>query len=338
VCRRTAPVRRSHPSGQVNRYISCTRVWYHLAMPGRDLRVGPEQAIGPYRGPNKNSAWTTRSQMTARALRTAAGLAPTRLIRAAGLALSLAAIMTAASAAPALAWDAETFSSQDEQLLFTLTNQDRASAGLNALTADSYLHSKAEWRAKDMADRDYFDHKIPPDDKLVFYYMSKDGYCFKVAGENIGLSTYSDAEATTRIEKAFMGSASHRANILGDWVRMGIGAYKAADGRKLYTVLFSVPCGAKATPKPTAKPAAKPTPTPTPAEPTPTPLPVGTPAVLPSLPSALTVEPSPVEPPAVDAAPEVQPVSLRVREKAGEESGQGPLEGLFRILFGGIFP
>jgi len=303
-------------------------------MPAPDLRVGPGRAVGPYRCPNKDAAWITRSQMTARALRTAASLAPTRLVRAAGLAFSLAAVMTAASAAPALAWDAESFSTQDEQLLFTLTNQDRASAGLNALAADSYLHNKAEWRAKDMADRDYFDHKIPPDDKLVFYYMSKDGYCFKVAGENIGLSTYSDAEATSRIEKAFMSSASHRANILGDWVRMGIGAYKAADGRKLYTVLFSVPCGAKATPKP----AAKPTPTPTPAEPTPTPLPVGTPAVLPSLPSAPTVEPSPVEPPAVDAAPEVQPASLRVREKAGEESGQGPLEGLFRLLFGGIFP
>jgi uncharacterized protein YkwD len=282
--------------------------------------------------------------MTARALRTAAGLALTRLIRAAGLAFSLAAILVAASAAPALAWDAQTFSVQDEQLLFTLTNQDRASAGLNALAADSYLHKKAEWRSQDMADRGYFDHKIPPDDKLVFYYMSKDGYCFKVAGENIGLSTYSDAEATTRIEKAFMGSASHRANILGDWTRMGIGAYKAADGRKLYTVLFSVPCGAKATPKPTpkptAKPIAKPTPTATPAEPTPTPLPVGTPAVLPSLPSAPIAEPSaPIaEPSAVDAAPEVQPVSLRVREKASEETGQGPLEGLFRLLFGGIFP
>jgi uncharacterized protein YkwD len=337
VRRRTAFPHRSHPSGQVNRYISCTRAWYHLAMPARDLRVGPGQAAGPYRCPNKTAAWTTRSQMTAQALRTAAGLAPTRLIRAAGLAFSLAAVMMAASAAPALAWDAESYSAEDEQLLFALTNQDRASAGLGSLVADSYLHKKAEWRAKDMADRGYFDHKIPPDDKLVFYYMSKDGYCFKVAGENIGLSTYSDAEATSRIEKAFMGSASHRANILGDWVRMGIGAYKAADGRKLYTVLFSVPCGAKATPKPTARPAAKPTPTATPAEPTPTPLPVGTPAVLPSLPSA-TAEPSPVDPPAADAAPEVQPASLRVREKAGEEADQGPLEGLFRMLFGGIFP
>ena len=154
--------------------------------------------------------------MTVRAYRTAAALASTRLLRAACLALLLAAMALAGSAGPTLAWDSGAYSAGDEQLLFTLTNEDRASAGLNALASDSYLHKEAEWRSKDMADRNYFSHKIPPDDKLVFSYMSQDGYCFKVAGENIGLSTYSDAEATTRIEKAFMGSTSHRANILGD--------------------------------------------------------------------------------------------------------------------------
>jgi uncharacterized protein YkwD len=261
-----------------------------------------------------------------------------RLLRAAGTALLLAAVALAASAGPTLAWGAEAFSPDDEQLLFTLTNQDRASAGLNALAADSYLHKKAEWRAKDMADRGYFDHKIPPDDKLVFYYMSKDGYCFKVAGENIGLSTYSDAEATTRIEKAFMGSASHRANILGNWTRMGVGAFKAADGRKLYTVLFSIPCGAKATPKPTVKPTPKPIPKPTatpePATPEPTLLPTGSP-ILPEP----TMSPTPAGTPTSAANGETaQAVSLRVRDKPAGQAGEGPLDGLFRLLFGGIFP
>jgi uncharacterized protein YkwD len=283
--------------------------------------------------------------MTTRAYRTAAGLAPTRLLRAAGLALLLAAVALATSAGPTLAWDAGAFSPDDEQLLFTLTNQDRASAGLNALVSDSYLHKKAQWRSQDMAERDYFDHKIPPDDKLVFSYMSQDGYCFKVAGENIGLSTYSDAEATSRIEKAFMGSSSHRANILGDWTRMGVGAFKAADGRKLYTVLFSIPCGAKTTPKttpkptpkPTAKPTVEPTVPPAPATLEPTPLPVGTPPVLvpavPAAPPAPTAEPMPV----ANGEP-AQAISLRVREKPAAETGQGPLDGLFRLLFGGIFP
>jgi uncharacterized protein YkwD len=248
-----------------------------------------------------------------------------RRLRAAVLALSLAAVAMAASASPVLAWDASSFSSADESLLFSLTNQDRAAAGLPALADDSYLHGKARWRSQDMGDRDYFSHSIPPDGKMVFAYMQADGYCFKVAGENIGLSSYGDDVATARIEKAFMGSASHRENILGDWTRMGIGAYKAADGRKLYTVLFSVPCGARATPKPV-----KATPRPTPR---PTVRPTATPSPSPS--------PVPTETPQPTASPSVRPsggpgrpVNLRVREKP--VSG-GLLDSLFGTLFGGLF-
>jgi len=192
-----------------------------------------------------------------------------RRLRLGGAALTLAILTIASSGAPVLGWSSSSFSSDDEALLFTLTNQDRASAGLDALVNDSYLHQKAEWRAQDMGDRDYFSHTIPPDNQMVFYYMQQDNYCFKVAGENIGLSTYGDDVATNRIETAFMNSATHRANILGDWQHMGVGAYEAADGRKLYTVLFSIPCGVAA-PKP--PPPATPTPVPTP---TPTPPPTG---------------------------------------------------------------
>src|SRR5512146_1727628 len=108
--------------------------------------------------------------------------------RIAGLSFVVAVFAILATAAPVLGWANGSFSPDDENLLFTLTNQDRASAGLNALANDSYLHKKAEWRAKDMGDRNYFSHQIPPDNKMVFDYMQADGYCFKVAGENIGLS------------------------------------------------------------------------------------------------------------------------------------------------------
>jgi uncharacterized protein YkwD len=199
---------------------------------------------------------------------------PRRRLRVLGAAVAAAALALAANA---LAWDASAFSPADEQLLFTLTNRDRAAAGLNALANDSYLHKKAEWRAKDMGDNNYFSHSIPPDGKKVFAYMQAEGYCFTVAGENIGLSTYTDDVATNRIETAFMNSSSHRANILGTWARMGIGAYKAADGRKLYTVLFSIPCGVTVptpTPVKTPAPVVTPTPAPTPTRaPTPTPAP-----------------------------------------------------------------
>ena len=192
-----------------------------------------------------------------------------RKLRMVGVSFALSAAVLVASAGTVLGWDAGAFSPSDEQLLLSLTNQDRASGGLNALVNDGYLHSKAEWRAQDMGDRNYFSHAIPPSGSKVFDSMAADGYCFSVAGENIGLSTYDDSSATASIERAFMGSATHRANIMGSWARIGVGAYKAADGRKLYTVLFSIPCGVAA-PKP--PPPATPTPVPTP---TPTPPPTG---------------------------------------------------------------
>ena len=182
-----------------------------------------------------------------------------RILRNAGVAVTFALLAIGGTVAPAAAWSTG-FSSSDEQLLFSLTNQDRASAGLHSLVYDSYLHKEAEWRVKDMADRNYFSHKIPPTNVMVFTFMQKDGYCFNVAGENIGSSTYPDDTATAYIETGFMGSPTHRDNILGTWNNMGVGAYKAADGHKLYAVLFSIPCTA---PKPTPKPTPKLTPRPT---------------------------------------------------------------------------
>ena len=278
----------------------------------------------------------------------------------AGVALTLAILTLVSTVGPTFAWTSSSFSPADEKLLFTLTNQDRASAGLNALVNDPYLHKEAEWRAKDMGDRDYFSHEIPPANKMVFSYMQQDGYCFKVAGENIGLSTYGD-DATTRIEAAFMGSAGHRANILGAWQRLGVGAYEAADGRKLYAVLFSMPCGATSTPKPTVKPTPKPTVRPTPnptpnpttqptATPTETPLPTETPSATPTAePSATPTDvftgSTPL--PSLTAGPTSSPsysgeptspgngsTSLRVRENG---PSQGLFESLFQLLFGGLF-
>jgi uncharacterized protein YkwD len=252
-----------------------------------------------------------------------------RRIRVGGLALALALAALVMGSSPAYAWAAGSFSPDDEALLITLTNQDRASAGLPALTNDSYLHKEAEWRSKDMADRNYFSHSIPPSGTKVFDDMSKDHYCFKVAGENIGLSTYSDSAATARIERAFMGSASHRANIMGNWTRIGVGAYKAADGRKIYTVLFSLPCGssskAKATPKPVAKKTAAPTPSPTP---TPTPTPTPAPTATPTPTRAPTATPTATpQPEATNPAG----TSLRVREKAPPSD---PFDSLWQMLFG----
>ena len=233
------------------------------------------------------------------------------------------------------AWSGGTFSSTDEKRLFTLTNRDRASAGLNALKNDTFLHNEAEWRAKDMGNNDYFSHSIPPGGKKVFYYMSKAGYCYNVAGENIGLSNYDDGIATDDIEVAFMGSPTHRANILGKWTRLGVGAYKAPNGNKLYAVLFSIPCPAKASAKPTAKPTLKPTASP-PESPTPTPTDTPEPSATPESTQMIAAVPSISSDPAdLASTPLAQgATSLRVHQQA---VSQGPVDSLFQSLFGGLF-
>ncbi|HEX7400281.1 MAG TPA: CAP domain-containing protein, partial [Candidatus Limnocylindrales bacterium] len=155
----------------------------------------------------------------------------------------------------ALGWSDNSFDSSAEQQLFTLTNQARASAGLATLRWDSTLGSVARWRSEDMATRDYFSHNIPPSGEMVFAVLDQKGYCYKSAGENIGWNNYPDDEATSVVQTDFMNSPGHRANILGStWDVAGIGAYKLADGRKFYTVLFADKAGCGSTPVATPKP------------------------------------------------------------------------------------
>ena len=179
-------------------------------------------------------------------------------------------------------WDANSFSPADESELITLTNQARASNGLPALKVDSALTSIARWRSKDMIVRNYFDHAIlKPPGGTVFNEMDRRGYCYSLAGENIGWNNYPDNVATEEIQQMFMASPGHRANILGSrWDHIGVGAYKGSTGKKMWTVLFADKCGSAPAPKPTPKPTPRPTPRATP-RPTPKPTPKATPRATP---------------------------------------------------------
>ncbi|MEA2609401.1 MAG: hypothetical protein QOJ75_1644, partial [Chloroflexota bacterium] len=139
------------------------------------------------------------------------------------LLFGLTSVVTMAAPARSLAWDGASFDSSAESELISLTNRARANAGLSALKLDSTLTSVARWRSKDMIDRDYFSHDIPGAGR-VFDKLSAIGYCYKIAGENIGWNTYPDDQATAAIQQMFMDSAGHRANILGsDWDVIGVG-------------------------------------------------------------------------------------------------------------------
>jgi uncharacterized protein YkwD len=227
--------------------------------------------------------------------------------RVAGLIAVTFAVTSVASLAhpsPTLAWDENAFSSGAERDLVSYTNQSRASAGRKSLKISSTLSSIARWRSKDMIRRDYFSHSIPGYGD-VFKKIGAKGYCYKLAGENIGWTTGSDADATARIHDMFMDSSGHRRNILGKaWDSIGIGAYKGADGKKMYTVIFADKCGTSTSkPKPKPKPTAKPRPRPTAeAKPRQTAKPKPKPTRAPKPTPAPTPEPTPFWPAAIDLA------------------------------------
>ena len=212
----------------------------------------------------------------------------------------VAVLVALAAPSGMLAWTVSTFSTTSESLLMQLHNQARANAGLPALSIDSVLQTEARSRSKDMGDKGYFSHSIPPDGHSVFIELQNRGYCYSLAGENIGWNNYPDGPDTQAMMDSFVASAVHLENILGTtWTKIGIGAYQAAD-KKIWTVLFSLPCGAGGPP-----PAATPTPTPTP-RPTPgpgTPRPSSTPSEEP----VPVEQPSPVPTPIPTLPPDLEP-------------------------------
>ncbi len=272
-----------------------------------------------------------------------------RITLAVALLFGISSALALAAPPGAFAWSSGSYSSSSESELVALTNRARANAGLKSLKVDSTLRSVARWRSKDMIERDYFAHEIPGYG-MVFDKLHAIGYCYKVAGENIGWNNYPDDSATAEIETMFMGSPGHRANILGKtWDVIGIGAYKGADGKKMWTVLFADKCGStggsapKATPKPqpkaTPRPVTRSTPKPTP-KPTrrPTPAPTATPTPTPELvlpetldtPSPLPT-PTPSPSPSVSPEPEIgtNPVGMRVVDP-------GAAGGLLETIVGGV--
>ena len=179
---------------------------------------------------------------------------PRRLEILVALAVGLTSAGVLASPPPVAARDSGVSSSTSEWLLTALTNRTRTDADLPALEVDDRLATIARWRSEDMAVRDYFSHSIPPGNRKVFDTMTARGYCYEVAGENIGWLGGADDGAEAWVHQKFLESPTHRAVLLGKaWDVIGIGSFKRADGRKYWTVLFAAACDS------TAAAAARPT-------------------------------------------------------------------------------
>ena len=101
----------------------------------------------------------------------------------------------------------------------SLTNADRSTEGLGALTEDPQLATAAQAKADDMAAKGYFSH-VSPDGKTPWYWLDSVKYPYTYAGENLAVD-FSDSQD---VETAWMNSPMHRANILkAQYTRIGIG-------------------------------------------------------------------------------------------------------------------
>jgi hypothetical protein len=103
--------------------------------------------------------------------------------------------------------------------VFSLTNVSRVEYSLKPLTMNAKLSRAAQAKADDMLAKQYFAH-VSPDGSNPWSFFKKAGYNYIAAGENLAVD-FSQAES---VERAWMNSPGHRANILNNnFEEIGIG-------------------------------------------------------------------------------------------------------------------
>jgi len=141
----------------------------------------------------------------------------------------LAVVVAGSTLAGVVVAPADAAGSTEEQQFLALTNQARAAAGLPALQDDQATANIARSWSQYMASTGVLQH----DPYLVSAINSQITTQWRRIGENVGFG--SDVGS---LQTAFMNSAPHRANVLGDYNRVGIGAARDGTGRLWVTLDF----------------------------------------------------------------------------------------------------
>lgn len=111
-----------------------------------------------------------------------------------------------------------------EQQVVTLTNQERAKAGLPELKVDLELSKVARIKSQDMKNSGYFSHDSPKYGS-PFDMMRNFGIQYRAAGENIAMGQ----RTPQQVVNAWMNSDGHRRNIMNpQFTHIGVGY--VADG------------------------------------------------------------------------------------------------------------
>lgn len=103
-------------------------------------------------------------------------------------------------------------------ILLRDTNDYRDRSDLPALKLNTDLSRAAQAKAESMVAKNYWSH-VAPDGTTPWYYFQKVSYDYAAAGENLayGFST------SDQVVTAWMNSAEHRDNILGNYQDIGFG-------------------------------------------------------------------------------------------------------------------
>ena len=121
-----------------------------------------------------------------------------------------------------------------ETAIYNKVNDERAKAGVPALTYNTVMQKYARIKSQDMGDKKYFSHE-DLNGNLITTQMKKDGVSYKAWGENIayiGGNVSADTLAQQFMTN-WMNSSGHRENILSTkFSSIGVGVYKI--GNKVY--------------------------------------------------------------------------------------------------------
>ena len=114
-----------------------------------------------------------------------------------------------------------------------LVNEERAKAGLNALTLKADVTEAAQVRAVEC--ETLFSHTRPNGTSFVTA-LKEAGVSYRGAGENIAWGQ----KTPEQVMEGWMNSAGHRANILNEkYTSIGVGYYQSAAGVNYWSQLFT---------------------------------------------------------------------------------------------------
>ena len=130
---------------------------------------------------------------------------------------------TIAPFTPAMAAQSSANPSMDLEFV-ALLNAERVAAGLNELVPYDDLVDDAAIHTSEMLARGDIYHSSD---------LTKFTTGWQTIGENVGYGPNVE-----KLHKAFMASPTHRANIMGDYDRVGIASEVDSNGRIYVTVLF----------------------------------------------------------------------------------------------------